>query len=663
MEYTEATFNKVRKFLDYSYCNPHKKYDDLMEFLAPILRKNENDDSVKPHDPKEDITSALSPEIYDYNESFLRNPNPYRSIIFKWEKLNENPFHCFWKYCSVSDKNKEIYRTILREDLQDSYFTIEDFGEKASENAGVVDNSLAGKELRKTARQGIMKTLYVKKINKDFHILKLIDASFEKEKKQFGSLISDFSKTGPCSAIGSFILDRFYDEFKEEKNPVKSWVKKFLVSSLDSQIMYDIFDAITDRTQITIKKYYESYGRARTEDLRVYPLFIVRSLRTGRFVLVYKDIRNFGICDVSRILEVRKWKNVFDQYDEARKAAEQLFALIWDFPEDVTFCAENAQLINIEIKGELTKEDRERFRPLNILSEGSGFRVYGKIIDLTKVLPEIFKYLGRITKIKVSPPLKKQTGLSLFQEVMYFSFRDIFWVYGIGLEMEYMYSKGDYSFGDEMLREPPGRFWVSDNITPYAVEEKTFEEDSSLHNYFYSKDFIEYAKDEGAEMPITAPELRWLYSVLTYENENSGVQSEFMMWLHDEAPNKLFTQESFKSIRKSHCFDSYEKIEGKEICVLSLSDKRDMNCSELYNLFPETRNNLKKNNKVEVLFHYELEDEDKIIPFILSLGGAVKVTSPERMVNKIKRKLEDQKKLFASWKGLDVPKSEKSMSV
>ena len=190
-----------------------------------------------------------------------------------------------------------------------------------------------------------------------------------------------------------------------------------------------------------------------------------------------------------------------------------------------------------------------------------------------------------------------------------------------------------------VLREADYRQYI-----PEKYSEKTYDEDPELFSYIYSKEFVQILKNSEEAVPVSTAELRYLYSIIDYENFNNDSLSELRKFLESRSIKKLFTPSIFRHIRKNS-FHSYENPAGNSICVLEIKDETSL----FFDIMPETRENLilEENGIIKTYFHYDEREEDKIIPILFEFGTTTKVLEPSPLVSKIKYYLDRQKFLFS----------------
>lgn len=114
--------------------------------------------------------------------------------------------------------------------------------------------------------------------------------------------ISFFSEIGGCGVIGSFLCDKL-----NNNNDIFSFKHHYINIALNSEILYNIFLAISDKKEIIIK--YKSRRSQKSVSFNVVPLKVLYSVQNGRqYLFAYNDnlnqIRSYRIDYIYYIKQV-----------------------------------------------------------------------------------------------------------------------------------------------------------------------------------------------------------------------------------------------------------------------------------------------------------------------------------------------------------------------
>lgn len=95
-------------------------------------------------------------------------------------------------------------------------------------------------------------------------------------------LLDYFSEVLPCGVIGSFLLDKIDDHDNHF-----AFKHHYITGTMDSEILYTIFSAISEKRGITLKM----ISRNRDRDINIYviPVKIMLSVQSGRqYLMAYE---------------------------------------------------------------------------------------------------------------------------------------------------------------------------------------------------------------------------------------------------------------------------------------------------------------------------------------------------------------------------------------
>ena len=327
--FTGKTFLKFRDFLLRSYLNPQKSKSSFGRTFYNFY----SSDDLDKHFPGEKILSCFSDDEVNKILSFARNPNPLRSLIFKWENLRDNPFHTFWKLHPMTNFRHDIIESELDLVNERIFFTkkelLEDYEKSAPDD--VPDLSSFGKEIQYLAKKGIVRTFSKENGFTDFHSFNTFPSDLNFQTCFLFRLLVMFSRIGPCSVLASFILDKFFDNPEFEFPIIFRGDKKFLISSLHSQTMYNIFDSISKQCSLHIE-YIKNKENLR---LDVTALSIVCNSYTGRFYLLYmlKNKSKLYSCPINNIYEA-KVGELLEKPPYIDQILSQKFENIWDLEDE-----------------------------------------------------------------------------------------------------------------------------------------------------------------------------------------------------------------------------------------------------------------------------------------------------------------------------------------
>lgn len=645
-DYKKKVFDKLRILINYTYRNPQLDSVEINEMLEGLLRdgKKKTDEKKEPSiiykNYKSKYLNGVFREVYDAKNTLQSNPN--KSIVFNWDRVVENPFFLLWKHAEPSESFRLGMTVLLNNYADDSYLI-----KKGMFNQSVLDIpsyivSVLGKDEEKGYEfdceiLGKLGLLTVLKKTGQITFLKLnqkdpeLDLTILERNKNF----IEFTRRGPCSVIGSYIADRFFPDSKSISVSEKD--SKFLISAIDSDILYKVFISIQNRNAIHLKL---PYGWK-----LVFPLCVCQDMRTGDISLIFLSATGLSSCCVHQVYSAEVEEKHFD-YDIAARGLKDYIDKRWkilDFDID-----RNDDCFDIEIDEIDDFEEVSRlFDKFHVEKKSTKMKISGTTYNVMHLFPYLLHYIGRIIRFNVKG---KSINLNRNEEIKRF-FGNLLYKLCFTYNLPSIKFLGTaYSSFDKYemlaLHEPiyDYNFFVSSKDIPAGYTEESFDETDTIFSPFYNRYIISEIMKKNVSL-ITIPELRWLYSVIDYESaENDGF--EYLRdYFKKSGIRKLFTPETFIRIRSAFKEHSYFVEEGECKCLLEFPS----GANGIFDLFPQTRNNLSFNSKKEICetyFNYKSEDEDLVLSMVLEAGTEFKITSPESMIMKIKKRIMKQVEYF-----------------
>ena len=195
--------------------------------------------------------------------------------------VSANPLFKAWKARSFTDNDIALHFYILdmladgeslpvREIVSKIYDYLYDF-----DNPPALDESTIRKKLKEYEQLGLIRC------EKQGRELTYSLAEDQVDKDSWKDAVSFYSEEAPLGVVGSYILDKY------DKNPdYFNYKHHYILHALDSQIMYEIIDAMKEKCCVDIVNFN---SRKFTEkEHRVYPVKIYISTQTGReYLLAY----------------------------------------------------------------------------------------------------------------------------------------------------------------------------------------------------------------------------------------------------------------------------------------------------------------------------------------------------------------------------------------
>lgn len=280
----------------------------------------------------------------------------------------------------VSMSNMEIVEKIDNEYL--SFF----------ENPKVFDISTIRKKLNEYVKDGLLvtekhgKTLYYRRSpNCGFNSIEVLDF---------------FSEVMPCGVVGSFLLDKY-----ESGKNYFAFKHHYINSTLDSEILCELFSAMHEKKEIEIEKLSRKNDQSTT--IHVVPLRIFISVQSGRqYLMAY--VRSKNRITSYRLDYIQKIKpmSVAEDFDRLREVLGGMRKYMWGVStqgmrnrtERVEFTvnfADNEEYIYKRLVREKRCGTVERIDRNNALFKA-------EVYDTNEMLTWIRTFICRITRIEFS---------------------------------------------------------------------------------------------------------------------------------------------------------------------------------------------------------------------------------------------------------------------
>ena len=389
-EYNELikNFEKIRSYMRDFYVYGFKSRD---EFDSKSLRSYD--------DERRRIESILRDHM-----GFFRTPEG--KIVFisiDSRTVSHNPLYKAWKSKSFTDKDITLHFIIFDILVDSVALTVREITEKIDgeylKNFSfpiAFDESTVRKKLDEYVREGI---LLKEKQGKAVLYSRMKDTPLP----DFYDALSFFSEIEPVGAVGSFLLDKY-----ENEKSCFSFKHHYITSALDDGVMAAIFDAMSQKSSVTVSNYNPKKKREANE-MRVVPLLILQSAQNGRaHLLCYGEESNrFYTMRIDYLSSV-KICDTCEEFDALRDRIGEVEDFIWGVnvhPHlDLSALEEIGFTVTVD-KGEeyvIQRLEREK-RCGKITNLGGGsYRFSAEVFDSTEAIPWIRSFIGFITELSFS---------------------------------------------------------------------------------------------------------------------------------------------------------------------------------------------------------------------------------------------------------------------
>ena len=379
--------------------NFNRSRDYMRQFFVYGFKSREeyNTKSARSYDDERRRIESRLGEYMQFRQS-AEGKNVFISIDSRLS--NHNPLYNGWKAKSFTDKDITLH-FILFDILHTAEVSlsiseiIDRIEEKLSafEAPMEFDESTVRKKLKEYIAQGLIVT---EKQGKTMYYRRSDNTMF------CGTDCLDFfSEVAPCGVVGSYVLDRVGNHKKHF-----AFKHHYITSAMDSEILYQIFDAIRQKRQITLNT-INRRKETITENY-VVPLKVFVSVQNGRQHLLayaprFDRITSFRIDRVDSVV----LGDICEDFDSLRDTLTNMQRHMWGVS---TQGRSNERIEHIEFT--VTYGDNEQHIHNRLLREkrcgtveridNNTSRFSADVYDSTEVIPWIRTFICRITDISFS---------------------------------------------------------------------------------------------------------------------------------------------------------------------------------------------------------------------------------------------------------------------
>ena len=314
MAYSELikNFNKIRDYMRDFYIYGFKSREEY-------TRK-----SARSYD---DERRRLESWLGDYMQ--FRQTDDGKNVFISIDSrvTKHNPLYKAWKAKSFTDGDITLH-FILMDILSrtDQALSLGDIVEQMDdyffefENPRMFDITTVRKKLKEYTKEGIVIT---QKNGKAFEY-RMADI----DELPDVDILDYFSEVAPCGVIGSYLLDK-----SENTSDNFAFKHHYITSAIDSEIVYNIFLAISEKRNITIES--TNKNKDRIVESHIVPLKLMISVQSGRQYLMayvprYKRIIAYRIDNIVKV----KLDDVNEKFDQLRGKLNNMMPHIWGVSTD-----------------------------------------------------------------------------------------------------------------------------------------------------------------------------------------------------------------------------------------------------------------------------------------------------------------------------------------
>lgn len=312
-------------------------------------------------------------------------------------QIVHNPFYQAWKAKSFTPGDITLHFYLMVILSQQSKLNLSEIMDELDEilqqfpNARLFDESTIRKKLKEYVAEGLV--LQQKQGRKMYYTLAPIDSLPQTDFLDF------FAEVAPCGVIGSTILDKL----PSHQSPFR-FKHHYLTSALDSEILYQFLQAISQQREVEIQRVSREHTEA------IVPLKILVSVQNGRqYLMAYSKKYEHLISLRLDLVESVSLKEECPQFEEYLVFFQQAKKKIWGVSfgklrqtttETVTFTI-HFEKYEAHIYQRLLRE--KRLGTVELLDSCTA-RFSAEVYDSAELLPWIRTFICRITSISFSNP-------------------------------------------------------------------------------------------------------------------------------------------------------------------------------------------------------------------------------------------------------------------
>lgn len=392
MAYSELikNFEKIRGYMREFYVYGFKSRD---EYNVKSARSYDNE--------RRRIESWLG----DYMD--FRQDSSGKNVFLSVDNrgVPHNPLYKAFKAKSFTDNDITLHFYLLDMLANSEELTIKQIVDRLSEclarfeSADTVDESTVRKKLKEYEQLGLLESV---KVNRELAFRRSedgVDLDSWKEAVEF------YSESDPIGVIGSFIQDK-YDEPGEHF----SYKHHYLLSAIDSEIVYQLLLAIREHRQVELTCYVVRRGELRQHI--VLPMKIYVSTQSGRHYLLSYHYR-LRRPMFFRIDNIRKIKPgaVEDEMEKYTGYYDKLTENLWGVSIGSDYALDHVEITVHVGRNEsfiLDRLEREkRCGRVEVVDEYT-YRFTADVYDATEMLSWVRTFIGRIVSFECSNEFAKE---------------------------------------------------------------------------------------------------------------------------------------------------------------------------------------------------------------------------------------------------------------
>ncbi|MCR5317790.1 MAG: WYL domain-containing protein [Treponema sp.] len=223
-----------------------------------------------------------------------------------------------------------------------------------------------------------------------------------------GDALAFFSEIAQCGVVGNFLFDKLNDDV-QKNSEIFQFKHHYITSSIESDFVEIVFDAIREHRNLTIEQKREKNDRAISNE--VLPLMIYQSTQDGRmYLMAYRHNGKYFLALRFDYILTMKLGEVYPGFEQKRAEFEDLRKHIWGVALRHKKKHNDTRMEHVSFR--LHFEDDEQFIYQRLLREKRCGKVTrldennaqfdADVFDAMEIIPWARTFICRITEFKCS---------------------------------------------------------------------------------------------------------------------------------------------------------------------------------------------------------------------------------------------------------------------
>ncbi|MBO4387473.1 MAG: WYL domain-containing protein [Treponema sp.] len=212
-----------------------------------------------------------------------------------------------------------------------------------------------------------------------------------------------FSEVAPCGVVGSFLYDKLPVQV-QKKGEVFQFKHHYITSSIESDFVEQVFEAIREHRYVIINQKRSKYERSFTNE--VVPLVIYQSSQDGRmYIMAYRPHGKYFLALRFDYILGMETGAVYSGFEQKRAEFEELKSHIWGVSLNQNKKHNDTSTVHITFRVHFKDDEefiyqrllREKRCGSVTLLDGNNAQFDADIFDPMEIIPWVRTFICRIT--------------------------------------------------------------------------------------------------------------------------------------------------------------------------------------------------------------------------------------------------------------------------